>query len=56
LATLKEDEKKCKNCGTPFSGNEEVWVADDGYIKVKHIICGCGTILVLDVLYSQEND
>ena len=52
---LKEDEKSCKRCGTPFLGKETVRIVNDGKAVVKYVDCRvCGSRLVLDVVKHEE--
>lgn len=52
---LEKNEKSCKSCGIPFSGNERLNIKTDGNVVVKYVECGnCKTVLVLDVARHEE--
>ena len=52
---LKEDEKSCKSCCVPFSGDEMLNIKTDGKVVVKYVECdNCKTVLVLDVARHEE--
>ena len=52
---LKESEKVCSSCHTPYSGSETLNVKDDGNIVVKYVDClKCEITLVLDVARHDE--